>query len=152
MQTKKSRSIKAHSWFYQAIGNQEKLSMKHALAVYLVETNQTDDLPEACTDTYLRLLPYVAKLEARWGKVNKDNFHPTSFTAHQGYADTIRNTLKSKRELKSHIKDVEDKLRQETVTEHGGDTDDGDWEIEIVDDDSVMQEAQKTPKFEKPGG
>ncbi len=39
----------------------------------------------------------------------------------------------------------------EIVTEHRGDTEDDEPEIKFLDDDHVMQEAAKTPQFEKPG-
>ena len=128
----------------------EKVFMKQALARYIVETGQQDDWPKHGVDTCLAILPHLQKLAPRWAKVNKQNFHPGTFAAHQVFYDQMCNSLRSKRELKGLVKDEMDKLRHETVTEHGGDTDDEAPEYVFVDDDHVMQEAVRTPEFEKP--
>ena len=124
MDKKTKEPIKAQLWFKQTVGQQEKLLMKQALARYLVDTGLQDDWPKHGIDTCLEVLPYFQKLAPRWGKVNKNNFHPASFPAHQAYYDQLCNTLRSKRELKGMVKDELARLRPEDVTEHGGDSED----------------------------
>ena len=119
--------------------------MKQALARYIVETNQQDDYPEPCVDTCLKVLPYLVKMVPRWKVVHKENFHPNTFAAHQAYLDQMRNTLKSKRELKGMVKDALHSLMPGTVSEHGGDSEDEEPEIKFLDDDHVLHEAMKTP-------
>jgi len=124
--------------------------MKQALARYLVETGQEDNWPKHGIETCLEVLPYFQKKAPRWNKVHKGNFHPNSFPAHHAYYDQVCNSLKSKRELKSMVKDELRKLKPEDVTEQGGDTEDEQPEYVFEDDVPAMQEAAETPKFEKP--
>ena len=124
--------------------------MKQALARYLVETGQEDNWPKHGIETCLEVLPYFQKKAPRWNKVHKGNFHPNSFPAHHAYYDQVCNSLKSKRELKSMVKDELRKLKPEDVTEQGGDTEDEHPEYVFEDDVPTNQEAAKTPEFEKP--
>ena len=124
MLKKTKEPIKAQLWFKQAIGQQEKLLMKQALARYLVDTGQHDEWPKPSVDACLEALPYFQKMAPRWAKVAKENFHPSTFPAHQAYFDQICNSLRSKRELKALVKEELAKLRCVDVTEKGGDTED----------------------------
>ena len=89
-----------------------------------MDTGQEDNWPKHGIDTCLEVLPYFQKKAPRWSKVHKGNFHPSTFPAHQAYFDQLRNSLNSKRELKSIVKEELAKLKPEDVTEQGGDTDD----------------------------
>jgi len=93
---------------------------------YIVCRGLNDNLPAPNNQTYLAMIPVVAQLDLRWGKVNANNFIPNRYPAHGDFANTVKNFLGSKtlikqmidarRDLDTESEEVEDAITKKDAT------------------------------------
>ena len=105
-----ARLLRSSNWEEEEPSVDDKAGFKRALVLYIMENNLKDDTPAATMDTYKAVLPYLSNIVPKWNTVKTNELNPLKHKAHQSYMDTIRNTLKSRKQLKTLLLDYEKSL------------------------------------------
>ena len=109
---RKTRTSSMPTWFHQKPSAQERQQFKDATVQFILYKKLRDKLPKPGVNTYRDIMRWVRATDDKWYDVNKDNFSPTLYPAHQSLADTIRNLLLSQRELTVLLDEAEEKERE----------------------------------------
>ena len=98
------KKVVEYDWFGDPPGSDDFVDFKMALAQYFVKHPDRRAGAEPKVDLYLEVLPFLAKIDVKWSKVDADNFFPSKYKAHAAFAGTMRNMLSSRRELSNWIR------------------------------------------------
>lgn len=108
-----AKIAKLANWEDEEPSLEDKTAFKRALAIYIQKTDQRNNLPQASMETYKQVLPYLQDIVPKWSRVRTNGLNGEKHKAHQFYMDTIRNTLKSSRQLRRLILEYEKSLLEE---------------------------------------
>jgi hypothetical protein len=110
---KQKKQIALPGWLNNKIDEQSRVKVKKATIGYICDNNLQKKLPTPNTDTFIKILPYMTKLDSDWGVVTPKIFNTGKFQALETYCQAIRNYLASKG-LKQAIKDAENAEQEDT--------------------------------------
>ena len=95
-------STKPLKWWKEKPNPTERHDYKKALVSYIILMKRTEDYPEDNMETYRQVLVHLWPINERWKSVTYANL-AAKYAAHRYYIDTLKNTLGSKKELKTMI-------------------------------------------------
>ena len=100
-QTKKKAKT-TYKWWKGQQNPTERIDYKKALVAFIIGENKVEKYPEPNMETYRQVLAYLGPINKKWKMVTCDNLN-AKWSAHKYYIDTLKNTLASKKELKSLV-------------------------------------------------
>ena len=87
---------KLPKFFDRAATDEEKLQFKRALVNYIAYGEGGGQIPQANQETYIDVLPDMARLDSKWSKVNDTNFNTGRYKMHLSFSTTLCNCIRSK--------------------------------------------------------
>ena len=103
---------KTPGWCSKTVKEKDKLNFKRSIANYIVRNCLEDELPHANMETYKSCLYEISLIDQRWSEITSDNFNTGQFSHHREFANTIRNTLQSKKVLEELVKKRKDEVEK----------------------------------------
>ena len=151
----KAKTPKVPAWFHQKPNSQQRQQFKDATVQFIIDKKLRNKLPKPIISTYRDIIRWVRATDEKWYDVNKDNFSPTLYPAHQSLQDTIRNLLNSQRELPVLLDEAEERERETREAENSAsqieDVPDDQQEQPLDVDNILRQDQVHTPVPPLPG-
>jgi hypothetical protein len=79
------KQIALPGWLSHKIDEPTRVKVKKATTGFICDNNLQKKLPAANTDTYIKILPYMTKLDCDWGVVTPKIFNTGKFIALETY-------------------------------------------------------------------
>ena len=151
-----SKSIKKTKldWRKEPPTPNDKLRWNYALAAYLIDSNQAEELPAAGIATVRAIIPFIETEDPRWASIIPHKVTTSGYPIYKDLGDVVRNTLNSSKELRKHLNYVKARMKQQALEDDEAEDEEADGHQTEQDDgnNQIMKENQSgesTPSMKR---